>query len=32
VKDFGAEKRRVTMDVLERFAREVGVAREEVRV
>jgi 2-isopropylmalate synthase len=32
VKDFGAEKQRVTMDVLERFAREVGVAREEVRV
>jgi 2-isopropylmalate synthase len=32
VKDYGAEKNRVTMDDLERFAREVGVERvEEVR-
>jgi 2-isopropylmalate synthase len=33
VKDFGAEKQRVTMDTLERFAREVGVTQvdEEVR-
>jgi len=34
VKDYGAEKRQVTMDVLERFADEVGVERagsEEVR-
>ncbi|MFB6164262.1 MAG: LeuA family protein [Haloarculaceae archaeon] len=29
VKDYGAEKQRVTMDVLEKFAREVGVEREE---
>ena len=28
VKDFGAEKERVTMDVLERFAREVGIDHE----
>ena len=32
VKDYGAEKKRVTMDVLEKFAREVGVTEEEVRV
>ena len=36
VKDYGAEKNRVTMDVLENFARDVGVDREvedeEVRV
>jgi 2-isopropylmalate synthase len=33
VKDYGAEKKRVTMETLERFANEVGVAREEeVRV
>ncbi|WP_223174672.1 LeuA family protein [Natrinema hispanicum] len=36
VKDYGAEKRRVTVDVLERFAEEAGVERqseeEEVRV
>jgi 2-isopropylmalate synthase len=34
VKDYGAEKKRVTMDVLEQFAREVGVEEpeEEVRV
>jgi 2-isopropylmalate synthase len=34
VKDYGAEKRRVTMDELERFAAEVGVDQpnEEVRV
>ncbi|TMT87310.1 2-isopropylmalate synthase [Haloterrigena sp. H1] len=36
VKDYGAEKRRVTVDVLERFAKEAGVERqseeEEVRV
>ena len=32
VKDYGAEKQRVTMDVLEKFAREVGVKEEEVRV
>ena len=33
VKDYGAEKQRVTMDVLERFAEEVGVrTSEEVRV
>jgi 2-isopropylmalate synthase len=33
VKDYGAEKQRVTMDVLERFAEEVGVRKsEEVRV
>ncbi|WP_299263779.1 LeuA family protein [Halorientalis sp.] len=32
VKDYGAEKKRVTMDVLEKFAREVGVSEEEVRV
>ncbi|MFB6074501.1 MAG: LeuA family protein [Haloarculaceae archaeon] len=34
VKDFGAEKRRVTMDELERFAEEIGVEQEseEVRV
>jgi 2-isopropylmalate synthase len=32
VKDFGAEKQRVTMDELEKFAREVGVEQvEEVR-
>jgi 2-isopropylmalate synthase len=32
VKDFGAEKQRVTMSELERFAREVGIERhEEVR-
>jgi len=36
VKDYGAEKERVTVDVLTRFAREVGVDRadedeEEVR-
>jgi len=32
VKDFGAEKQRVTVDELEKFAREVGVdQREEVR-
>jgi 2-isopropylmalate synthase len=32
VKDFGAEKQRVTVDELEKFAREVGVEqREEVR-
>ncbi len=31
VKDFGAEKQRVTMDELEKFAREVGVERAEVR-
>ena len=30
VKDFGAEKQRITMSVLERFAREVGVDREEL--
>jgi 2-isopropylmalate synthase len=30
VKDYGAEKNRVTVADLERFAREVGVAREEV--
>ncbi|HET7323465.1 MAG TPA: 2-isopropylmalate synthase [Halococcus sp.] len=29
VKDFGAEKERVTMSVLERFAREVGIERPE---
>jgi 2-isopropylmalate synthase len=29
VKDFGAEKERVTMSVLERFAREVGIERAE---
>ncbi|MFB6130140.1 MAG: LeuA family protein, partial [Salinigranum sp.] len=29
VKDYGAEKQRVTMSQLERFAREVGVNREE---
>ncbi len=29
VKDFGAEKQRVTVTELERFAREVGVTREE---
>ena len=36
VKDYGAEKRRVTVDILERFAKEAGVERqseeEEVRV
>ncbi|SNZ05879.1 2-isopropylmalate synthase [Natronoarchaeum philippinense] len=33
VKDFGAEKKQVTMETLERFAREEGVTRtEEVRV
>jgi 2-isopropylmalate synthase len=33
VKDYGAEKKRVTMDVLKKFAREVGVEQsEEVRV
>jgi len=34
VKDYGAEKKRVTMDILEQFAREVGVEEpeEEVRV
>ncbi len=33
VKDYGAEKQRVTMDVLRRFAEEVGVRKEEeVRV
>jgi 2-isopropylmalate synthase len=33
VKDYGAEKRRVTMDVLKKFAKEVGVeTEEEVRV
>jgi 2-isopropylmalate synthase (EC 2.3.3.13) len=32
VKDYGAEKKRVTMDILEKFAREVGVTEEEVRV
>ncbi|MFB6141974.1 MAG: LeuA family protein [Halorientalis sp.] len=32
VKDYGAEKKRVTMDVLEKFAREVGVTESEVRV
>ncbi|WP_136715321.1 LeuA family protein [Halorientalis salina] len=32
VKDYGAEKQRVTMDVLEKFAREVGVKEEEVRI
>ncbi len=33
VKDYGAEKQRVTMDVLERFAEEVGVrTSEEVRI
>ncbi|MFB6281511.1 MAG: LeuA family protein [Haloferacaceae archaeon] len=31
VKDYGAEKRRVTGSELERFARDVGVEREEVR-
>jgi 2-isopropylmalate synthase len=31
VKDFGAEKRKVTMDVLLRFAREEGVVKEGVR-
>jgi hypothetical protein len=29
VKDFGAEKNRVTVADLERFAREVGVAKKE---
>jgi 2-isopropylmalate synthase len=32
VKDHGAQKNRVTVDDLEEFAREVGVAREEARV
>ncbi|UPV76257.1 2-isopropylmalate synthase [Halorussus limi] len=32
VKDYGAEKNRVTVDDLERFARDVGVAREEQEV
>jgi 2-isopropylmalate synthase len=32
VKDYGAEQGRVTMAVLKKFAREVGVTREEVRV
>ena len=31
VKDYGAEKKRVTVDVLERFAEEVGVDREPER-
>ena len=32
VKEYGAEKQRVTMAVLKEFARDVGVTREEVRV
>jgi 2-isopropylmalate synthase len=32
VKDYGAEKQQVTMSTLKRFANEVGVRREEVRV
>ena len=32
VKDFGAEAQRVTMDELEKFARQVGVARQEEEV
>ena len=32
VKDYGAEKKRVTMDVLKDIAQDVGVRREEIRI
>jgi 2-isopropylmalate synthase len=32
VKDYGAQKKQVTMDVLKEFAQEVGVTREEIRI